>query len=66
MHYLEKHGHPRLRMRHSGFAVDVAMRDAWVRSMSIAMDEMKLDGELREALDQRFAQVADFLRNVEG
>jgi hemoglobin len=63
-HYMERHGHPRLRMRHAHFQVDEAMRDAWLRSMHAAMDELAIDGEVRAFLDERFATVADFLRNV--
>lgn len=62
--YLEKHGHPRLRMRHAEVKVDVAMRDAWLRAMTRAMDQLGIDGEVRRFLDERFATVADFLRNV--
>ena len=64
-HYMQRHGHPRLRMRHAEVAVDSAMRDAWVRSMSLAMDQLGIDGDLRRFLDARFLEVADFLRNVE-
>jgi hemoglobin len=65
-HYMEKHGHPRLRMRHGHVLVDIAMRDAWVRSMSRAMDARGVTGSVRVFLDKRFADVADFLRNTEG
>ena len=61
--YVAQHGHPRLRMRHAGVLVDVAMRDAWIRSMQRALDERGVTGELRTFLDQRFAEVADFMRN---
>jgi len=63
--YLEVRGHPRLRARHMHFAVDAAMRDAWLRSMSRGLDALEVKGGLRQVLDARFAQVADFLRNVE-
>jgi hemoglobin len=63
--YMEQHGHPRLRMRHGRVPVDVNMRDAWVRSMTRAMDDCGVRGAVRGYLDQRFAEVADFLRNVE-
>jgi hemoglobin len=59
-------GHPRLRMRHARVPVDLAMRDAWLRCMRAALDEAGVDGELRLALDARFADVADFLRNAPG
>ena len=64
--YIERHGHPRLRMRHGHVKVDVAMRDAWLRSMTAAMDAEGVTGDVRRFLDGRFAEVADFLRNAEG
>jgi len=64
--YIEQHGHPRLRMRHARVRVDLAMRDAWLRCMSRAMDQQGIEGEIRSFLDQRFAEVADFMRNTEG
>ncbi|KFA92228.1 MULTISPECIES: group II truncated hemoglobin [Archangium] len=65
-HYMEKHGHPRLRMRHGHVPVDTAQRDAWVRCMQRAMDARGVKGNVRRFLDNRFAEVADFLRNTEG
>lgn len=62
--YIERHGHPRLRMRHARVAVDARMRDAWLRSMTAALDESKIEGDLRAFLDGRFAELADFLRNA--
>ena len=64
--YVAAHGHPRLRMRHGRVLVDLAMRDAWLRCMGRAMDAHGVTGEVREFLDARFAQVADFMRNTEG
>ena len=64
--YVEQHGHPRLRMRHGRVAVNVEMRDAWLRAMQVAMDQHAISGEVRAFLDARFAEVADFMRNVEG
>ena len=61
--YSPVHGHPRLRMRHAKFPVDDAMRDAWLRCMSHAMDDLAVAGDVRTFLDARFAEVADFLRN---
>ena len=62
-HYVEQHGHPRLRMRHARVAVHSPARDAWLRSMTRAMDAQGIHGGLRRFLDTRFAEVADFLRN---
>ncbi|NVB40890.1 cyanoglobin [Pseudenhygromyxa sp. WMMC2535] len=61
--YMARHGHPRLRMRHRFVPVDSGMRDAWLRCMQAAMDTRGVRGPVRGFLDQRFAEVADFLRN---
>ncbi len=62
--YLLERGHPRLRMRHAPFRVDIAARDRWLELMAAAADEVGLDGEEREFVDALFAQIADFMRNV--
>lgn len=62
--YVKQHGHPRLRMRHGRVAVDVAMRDAWLRAMTTALDEVGVSGWVRGFLQQRLTEVADFLRNT--
>lgn len=62
--YIEKFGHPRLRMRHGRVPVNIAMRDAWLRCMTAALDAEGVTAEVRTFLDARFAEVADFLRNV--
>ncbi len=64
--YVKQFGHPRLRMRHGRVAVNIAMRDAWLRCMTQAMNERTIAPPVRAWLDQRFAEVADFMRNVEG
>jgi hemoglobin len=64
--YVETHGHPRLRMRHAKVPVDEAMRDAWVRAMTTAMDACAIPKPVRDYLAVRFLEVADFLRNVPG
>lgn len=62
--YMEQHGHPRLRMRHGKVLVGVSLRDAWLRSMGRAMDARGITGPVRGYLNTRFAEVADFLRNI--
>ena len=41
--YDELRGHPRLRMRHAHFVIGEAERDAWLRHMRAALDEIGLD-----------------------
>ena len=64
--YLERRGHPKLRIRHAPFSIGVSERDQWLSRMGHAMDQLAIDGELREFLEGRFAQVADFMRNKPG
>jgi hemoglobin len=61
--YVEKYGHPRLRMRHMPFAIGSAERDQWLWCMNKALDESHLDPRVVEFLKTRFAEVADFMRN---
>ena len=61
--YVEKYGHPRLRMRHMPFSIGVVERDQWVWCMNKALDESSLDLRAVEYLKARFAEAADFLRN---
>lgn len=62
--YMERHGHPRLRMRHMNVRVDLAGRDAWLRCMDAAMTQCGVESEIHTYLMERFSQVADFMRNV--
>lgn len=62
--YSSVHGHPRLRMRHGRVPVGISARDAWLRCMQRALDDLSVTGDVRTYLDGRFAEVADFLRNV--
>jgi hemoglobin len=52
--YSEQRGHPRLRMRHVHFKIGEAERDAWLRHMRTALDELALD-------EARDAQLWDYL-----
>ena len=61
--YVEKHGHPRLRMRHAPFSIGELERDQWLACMKKSLDENEVSGEIRVFLDERFAHVADFMRN---
>ena len=61
--YVQKYGHPRLRMRHMPFAIDSAARDQWMLCMRQAMEDVGLDEELRRQLDAALYKVADFMRN---
>ena len=61
--YVEKRGHPRLRMRHAPFPVDVARRDRWVELMDASLDDAAFDADVDAYLRAFFAHVATFLIN---
>jgi hemoglobin len=62
--YIERRGHPRLRMRHLPFAVDDAARDAWMACMQRALAETVHDDSLRAQLESAFKRMADHMRNT--
>lgn len=48
--YSEERGHPRLRMRHSPFAIGEREREAWMRHMRDAVGSLDLARPVRDAL----------------
>lgn len=61
--YVEKYGHPRLRMRHIRFPIGDQVRDQWMLCMRMALAEVVEDVVLRDALERAFSGVADHMRN---
>ena len=61
--YVEKRGHPRLRMRHVPFAIDGEARDRWVALMDRALVEAALPPDVSAVLRAFFHSTATFLRN---
>ena len=61
--YQELRGHPRLRMRHAGFHINTAARDAWLDAMRQAVDGMDMDAALRAQLWNYIEMAADSMVN---
>lgn len=61
--YVERFGHPRLRMRHLPFPIGAVERDQWLWCMNKALEESGRDPRVVEYLKRRFAEVADAMRN---
>jgi len=61
--YSEQRGHPRLRMRHARFAIGEAERDAWLRRMRAALDDLGLDETLDARLWDYLVMAANSLVN---
>ena len=62
--YDQERGHPRLRMRHAPFRIDVAARDRWVIHMRAALDRQALPPELDTELWTYLESVARALINT--
>lgn len=65
-YYVQRYGHPRLRMRHLPFSIGIRERDEWVICMNQAMLEINVPEALRERLVRSFMQTADWMRNKGG
>lgn len=61
--YQEERGHPRLRMRHAGFKIGPAAKDAWLTCMRDAVDGMEMQSEAREKLWRYLEGAAEHLLN---
>jgi hemoglobin len=62
--YSERRGHPRLRMRHASFQIDVAARDRWLRHMRAAVDAQELAPADRDELWSYLEHAATFMLNA--
>jgi len=61
--YSQERGHPRLRMRHVGFAIGAPERDAWYGHMAAAVVSGGLTPEDQQTMLDYFAMAATHLVN---
>lgn len=61
--YIEKRGHPRLRMRHMPFPIDQRARDRWIELMDRALVEADFPPEVDATLRNFFEMVATMMIN---
>lgn len=64
--YSELRGHPRLRMRHQRFAIDVTARDAWLSRMKAAVEAVEMTQAARDELWRYLETTARGLQNLAG
>ena len=62
--YMEKYGHPRLRMRHFPFTIGVKEADQWLYCMRKALGRSPIDPGIQEQLMQSFEQVTEMLKGT--
>lgn len=61
--YQESRGHPRLRMRHAAFHIDLAARDAWLNAMRTVVDGLEMDSTHRAQLWSYLEMAANAMVN---
>jgi hemoglobin len=61
--YSEMRGHPRLRMRHAQFPINLEARDAWLKAMKSAVDALAISDSDREELWSYLEMAAHSLVN---
>ena len=64
--YSDERGHPRLRMRHAPFTVDMDARDRWLTHFRAAMDSVGLSPEHDAKLWAYVTHAATFMVNTPG
>lgn len=61
--YLQRRGHPQLRLRHAPFAINKTARDRWMTLMNTAIDECQFADDVMAVLRNFLGNVATFLIN---
>lgn len=61
--FTEEHGHPMMKARHHPFPITPTRAQAWLECMSEAMDEVGLEGPLRETYYKRLVLTAHHMIN---
>lgn len=62
--YTEEHGHPMMRARHLPFPITPTRANAWLSCMDEAMDEIGLEGPIREEYFSRLVLTAKHMINT--
>ena len=61
--YSDRKGHPRLRMRHAPFPIDLAMRNDWVDCMRGALRDAEIPEPIFATMMAYFERTATFMMN---
>ncbi len=62
--YWERHGHPRLRMRHVRFPIDDHAASEWSRCMDAALGRIGAADAVKDFLSEELGKAAQSLRNM--
>jgi hemoglobin len=61
--YVQKYVHPRLRMRHGRVAIGQDQNKQWMICMNRALDEIKIDTDLKQQLSIALSNLAEHMVN---
>jgi hemoglobin len=62
--YTAEHGHPMLRARHLPFAITPKRKNAWLSCMEQALNDVGIEGPLREFIWERLRLTAEHMINT--
>lgn len=63
--YVERYGHSDVRQMHKHVEINAAARDAWLKCMSMAIDRVGIDVDVKHQLMTNFTRVAMMLKNTD-
>lgn len=61
--FVEKFGHPRLRMRHFPFKIGVSERDQWLLCFNTAVEDLNYSDDIKSVLMPAITGLSDHMRN---
>jgi hemoglobin len=61
--YVERLGHPRMRMRHKDVPIGIVERDQWLSCMRLALQDTSFDEPIKLKLMEAFGRIAEAVRN---
>lgn len=64
--YAAERGHPRLRMRHGPFPIDLRARNHWLQYMLEAIDEVGIEEPARSVMRDYFERGSAMMVNIQG
>ncbi|MFC0557658.1 globin domain-containing protein [Halalkalibacter alkalisediminis] len=61
--YTDEHGHPMLRARHMPFVITPVQAEAWLDCMKKAMEDINVQGPIRDYMIERLTMTAHHMVN---
>lgn len=61
--YSDQRGHPRLRMRHFPYAIDIEARNQWMKHITTAMEQLDLQDDVKDYMNQYFERASLHMMN---